>query len=155
MYFCAQVAPQAGSVLVFLRTKNWKYLSLKEAGESKRMLSSQMIALDTSRCAIRGKATSLARSPSLRWSISRERDDFQQTVSKCAVRFQPALLSFSMRPQKASFENTLQFRKDDLFYGEKTICSKTADHGRYPDSDAGRPLRGRNCSVLGSCGKSG
>jgi len=44
LYFCAQVAPQAGSALVFLRTKNWKYPYLKEAGESKRMLSSQMIA---------------------------------------------------------------------------------------------------------------
>jgi hypothetical protein len=121
MYFCAQVAPQAGSVLVFLRTKHWKYPSLKAAGASKRMLSSQMIALDTFRCAIRGQATSLARSPSLHWYISRERDDFQQTFSKCAVRFQPALLSFSARPQKASFESTIQFRKENLFYGEKTV----------------------------------
>lgn len=46
---------------------------------------------------------------------------FQQIVSKRAVRFQPALLSFSIRPQKASFENTTQFREENLFYGEKTI----------------------------------
>src|SRR5215472_4056384 len=101
------------------------------------------------------QATLLARPPALHWHLSRARGDFQQTFSKCVVSFQPALLPFSARPLKASFERTSQFREENVFYGEKTSCEKTADHCRYLDPDAGRLLRGRTCSVLGSCGQSG